>query len=107
MNQNLLNMSGREFLLKFDWHLWGTMSIVSSLEDDRAYQQGLNAGIVEMFVVLVKEMDMQGSIDKELLTSRMFGMLAEHEAGSGRPVSTRDRGIADVLREVARALDRK
>ena len=80
---------------------------MTTLDNDRLYQQGLNAGLVEMFVMLVREMDIQGAIDKDLFLKRIFTALTDLESRTEGMVSERERGLIDQLRGVARPLDRQ
>lgn len=73
---------------------------------DRLYDEGLSTGTVELFVMLVEELDAQGAIDKSLLLKRVFDRIAELDSSFGAELSAREAGILHQLRAVARPLDR-
>lgn len=74
---------------------------------DQQYREGVSAGTVELFVMLVEELDAQGAIDKGLLLKRIFDKIAELDGSFGAELSAKDAGIIFRLRSVARPLDRK
>lgn len=75
------------------------------MEDKSIDRVGNNAGMTKLFVMLVEELDAQGSLDKTLLVRRIFDELSALEAGQGRKTSAHDRDVAEQLRAVARPLD--
>ena len=75
--------------------------------DQSLYCQGTNDGIVELLVMLVDEIDSQGILDKGILLERIFARINVLENCVVAGPSTREAGIIDQLRLVARPLDKK
>lgn len=73
-------------------------------------QQGAadyDAGIAKLFVMLVEELDANGSLDKTLFVRRIFDSVGELEAEFDGSMSASARAIVDQLSAVARLLDAK
>ena len=77
------------------------------LDDDQNKVADHNAGITKLIIMLVEELDAQGSMDKTLLVKRLFDAAAELESGTEGQPGFRDRAIIDQFRAVARPLDTK
>jgi hypothetical protein len=77
------------------------------LDDDQNKVADHNAGITKLIIMLVEELDAQGSMDKTLLVRRLFDAAAELESGTEGQLGFRDRAIIDQFRAVARPLDTK